>query len=324
MTTGQLQLFPGADDVAAASPRVEHAKLAEALPRTLHMGTSSWSFPGWAGLVYAGPETPARLARNGLAAYAKHPLLRCVGIDRTYYGPLEREVYAAYAEQVPDDFRFLVKAPEACTLARLRGEPGVPGEPNPHFLEPGFARDVFVSPATAGLADRAGPLVFQFPPQASAELPPGHFAELLERFLNALPKGPLYAVEIRNAKWLTPEYAQALDAAGACHCLTVHPKMPRLARQAEVARVGRQPALVLRWMLGGGRRYDDAVARYKPFDQIVDADATSRRSVAGLVAEAAARGAPTYVTVNNKAEGSAPRSVFRLAEEIAGEKFHST
>jgi uncharacterized protein YecE (DUF72 family) len=33
--------------------------------------------------------TTRRLARTGLRAYAQHPLLRSVGIDRTYYAPIQ-------------------------------------------------------------------------------------------------------------------------------------------------------------------------------------------------------------------------------------------
>ena len=56
-----------------------------------------------------GPYTEAVLTKNGLAAYAQQPLLRCVGIDRSFYRPLTEAQYARYAGQVPDDFRFVVK-----------------------------------------------------------------------------------------------------------------------------------------------------------------------------------------------------------------------
>ena len=29
----------------------------------------------------------------GLAAYAKHPLMRMVGVDRTFYGPVDRATF---------------------------------------------------------------------------------------------------------------------------------------------------------------------------------------------------------------------------------------
>ena len=63
-------------------------RLGRQLPQDVYLGTSSWSFPGWQGLVYADAYSESLLAREGLAAYAQHPLLRMVGIDRGYYQPM--------------------------------------------------------------------------------------------------------------------------------------------------------------------------------------------------------------------------------------------
>src|SRR5215470_3113347 len=119
---GQLPLgFPSpatakvtAKGVGPAAQPAEVLDLAARLPAGVHLGGSTWSFPGWAGLVYDRPYPTARLAHDGLAAYARHPLLRAVGIDRTHYRPLPAEDLARYAEAVPDGFLFLVKAHEAC------------------------------------------------------------------------------------------------------------------------------------------------------------------------------------------------------------------
>ena len=40
-------------------------------------------------------EIGQKLARHGLEAYAKHPLLRTVGLDRTYYRPIGVEASIA-------------------------------------------------------------------------------------------------------------------------------------------------------------------------------------------------------------------------------------
>lgn len=83
--------------------------LAARLNPRIRLGASTWSYPGWAGIVWdEGPYSEAVLAKNGLAAYAQHPLLRCVGLDRSFYRPLTEGQYARYAGQVPDDFRFVV------------------------------------------------------------------------------------------------------------------------------------------------------------------------------------------------------------------------
>ena len=120
---------------AAAVPEDVQA-VAGALPGNIRLGTSSWSFPGWEGLVYDREASKAHLARRGLGAYAKHPLLRTVGIDRTFYAPIPASEFAAYAEAVPEDFRFLVKASSECTMPLLRDSSGRLAEPNPRYLDP--------------------------------------------------------------------------------------------------------------------------------------------------------------------------------------------
>ncbi|UJW83721.1 DUF72 domain-containing protein [Hydrogenophaga sp. SL48] len=58
-----------------------------------------------------GPYTEAVLARNGLSACAQHPLLHCLGVDRSFYLPRTEGQCTRHADQVPDDFGFVVKAP---------------------------------------------------------------------------------------------------------------------------------------------------------------------------------------------------------------------
>ena len=108
---------------APADPALQ--ALADALPPRLYLGTSSWNFPGWAGLVWdAADHDAAVLSRQGLAAYARHPLLRTAGIDRSFYRPMTAAQYAEHAAQVPDGFRFVVKAPSLVADAVVRGSGG--------------------------------------------------------------------------------------------------------------------------------------------------------------------------------------------------------
>ncbi len=164
--TQQLSLFStGEPDERGASDRarVLPARVAEplvqaasALPGGILLGTSSWSFPTWRGLVYQDDYTPAVLAHDGLEAYAQHPLLRSVGIDRTFYAPIPAAEFAHYARQVPASFRFLVKAPVQCVSPWLRAEGGHRSADNPHYLDAGFAAEQFVLAAMEGLGDKAG------------------------------------------------------------------------------------------------------------------------------------------------------------------------
>lgn len=286
------------------------SELARRLPEGLRLGTSSWSFPGWRGIVWeAAGRAPSRqsLARAGLAAYAQHPLFRSVGLDRTYYGPISREAFARYAADVPDGFRFLVKAHDAL----VRPE-------TPRFLDAEHAESQVIDPCVEGLGpERAGPLVFQFPPLDLRSLGGvAAFAGRLHGFLSRLPVGPLYAVELRNRELADREVYAAIRDAAAVPCFNLHPRMLPLANQLERQGADLPDTVVVRWMLHAGFRYEAARSRYAPFDRLVDPDPDSRDAVASLALAAARHGRPVFVIANNKAEGSAPLTLEALAHSI--------
>ena len=304
--------------VAAATAGAGFLALAARLPPGLRIGTSSWSFPGWAGIVYERAHPVRTLAREGLAAYARHPLLRTVGIDRSYYGVLDARTYASYAAMVPADFRFLVKAPEQLTLARfpthLRYGADA-GRHNALFLDAVWAADAVVAPMVDGLGARAGPLVFQFPLQdVAATGGVDGFAERLHEFLAALPRGPIYAVEIRNRALFGERYRQALSDAGATHCVNQHPSMPSPAEQASML-AGDAP-LVVRWMLGEGMRYENSRDQFTPFDRLLSPSPRIRGELAALAVGALRQQREVVVVISNKAEGSAALSAVELAREM--------
>ncbi len=290
------------------------------LPSNVHLGTSSWTFPGWAGIVYDRGVSRAELARTGLSAYAKHPLFSTVGVDRAYYAPMGVRELRAYAESVPDDFRFLVKVFEGVTSARIPDAPRYKenaGRPSDFFLDPAYTTEAVIAPILEGLGKKAGPILFQFPPQDLREMGgPKAFVDELHQFLRCLPPGPLYAVELRNSDALLPEYDLALQDCGVAHCFNVHPRMMDVITQSTVVSPTAGPALVIRWMLGRNLGYEAARDRYAPFDRLVDPDPRVRSQIASLVAEAIQSDKQSFVIANNKAEGSAPLSALTLARNI--------
>jgi uncharacterized protein YecE (DUF72 family) len=257
------------------------------------------------------------LVRHGLEAYAQHPLLRTVGVDRTYYQPMTRAALRAYLEAVPEGFRFLMKSPRDVVMPTI-GPTGGRVVANPAFLDADLVAETFVGPVLETLTAAAGPLVFQFPPLDDRfTRDPTRFADQLHAFLSRLPDEGLYAVELRNPRLLTRAYADALRDTGTVHCLNVHPSMPPLESQRGMLASDLRQPLVVRWMLGHGQPYEVARDRYRPFDRLVDEDSVSRIAIGKACIEAANAGSTAFVIVNNKAEGSSPRSVFKLAEWIA-------
>jgi uncharacterized protein YecE (DUF72 family) len=225
---------------------------------------------------------------------------------------------------VPAHFRFIVKAPSSVTDATVRGERGIPAAGNPAFLNAQIAIDEFVQPCMAGLGAKAGALVFQISPLPDEMVvEPARFIDRLSAFLHALP--PLegdacYAVELRDAVMLTPRFIRVLREANVRYCVGVHARMPDVGRQAKALALldehGAGP-LVVRWSLHGGFRYEQAKAKYEPFDKLVDEDPDTRRELAELALRYALAGKPVMIAANNKAEGSAPLSCIELARVIA-------
>lgn len=329
-TPGSGLLFPEAEStpsgVEPASPDVSVRELARLLPNGLHLGTSSWHYPGWAGMVWGRVYSEKQLSRDGLAAYARHPLFGAVGLDRGFYRPLTVRQYADYAADVPADFRFVVKAPSRVTDALIRESGGKGKEPNPHFLDGELAWESFVEPACEGLGDKTGALVFQISPLPRRWL--GRIDEMIDRLHRLLrvvsearTRAPntVIAVEVRNPEWLTPSFVAALRDTGATYCLGLHPKMPPIADQLPILRRLWPGPLVCRWNLNirhGAFGYERAREHYLPFDKLVDPDPETRAVLARVIAGTAGAGQPAFVAISNKAEGSSPLSVQALAEAV--------
>lgn len=312
--------------VEAAIPDPGLVQLAAALPSSLRLGTSSWTYAGWTGMVWKRDYADTKLSRYGLAAYAKHPLFRTVSLDRSFYQPLSATQFAAYAAQVPEDFRFVVKAPSLVADALVRDESGRGMRPNPCFLDAGHALSSFVEPALQGLGHKLGALVFQVSPLPRPML--SRISEQVERLhvlLRAIPAlgsvapDGVVAVEVRDPDWLTPRFVEALRDAGATYCMGLHAKMPRIADQLPVLRALWPGPLVCRWNLNplhGSFGYEDARRKYEPFDRIQDPDPNTRSALARVIAGTVGGGQNAYVTLSNKAEGCAPLSVAALARSV--------
>lgn len=310
---GAVRLATLPDSVHAAA-----AVLRQRYGGRLHLGTSSWHFPGWAGQVWDRIYPEATLSRQGLAAYAQHPLLNAVSLDRAFYRPLDAATYSRLALQVPEGFRFVVKAPSQVCDAVLRSPgQGRPLHENALFLNPEAALSLCVQPAVAGLGNKLGVLVWQISPLPRRWL--DDQPALLERLevlwqavLPALPPGVLTALELRDAGLLTPALAASLKAHGVRFVLGLHDRMPAAEDQLPMLRATWPGDLVCRWNLQRGLRYAQARDSWEPFDRIQVPDEPTRQTLLKLIEATLGAGHHVYITINNKAEGSAPASLLAL------------
>jgi uncharacterized protein YecE (DUF72 family) len=180
----------------------------------------------------------------------------------------------------------------------------------------------------AGLGTKLGVLLFQISPLPSSWRQ--RMPELIERLhvmLNAIryvrEQAPdvIVAVEVRDAQWLTPQFTHALRETGTTYGLGLHAKMPPITEQLPILRALWPGPLVCRWNLNplhGAFGYEDAQRQYSPYDRLVDSDPDTRAVLAKVIAGTAGAGQHAYVTLSNKAEGSAPLSVVALAQAVHG------
>jgi len=134
----------------------------------LRVGTCSWKFEGWRGLVYRQgvKYTPG----DYLADYAK--CFNSVEVDQWFWSLFpsgvklpDSETAKEYAACVPDDFLFTVKAPNAITLThhyarQSAGHEAFANKPNPDFLSVDLLKRFLKTLASMGR--KLGPIMFQF------------------------------------------------------------------------------------------------------------------------------------------------------------------
>ncbi len=322
--TSQLSLFGGEPEPVAGSnaaaealERVHAAAqvIADTLPPHLFFGTSSWSFPGWAGIVYPADRKTQQLAREGLRDYARHPLLTTVGIDRSYYAPLPIEDLRSYAGQLPAGFRCCIKAPAGVTAFTLGH--GAGAERNPDFLSIDRLEIDLLQPLAVAFGDHTGPIILEFPPFARRlRLEPAAFLERLDRFLDALPHGFEYAIELLDRQLLGPEYARMISAHGIAHTYNYWSAMPMPGEQAAVVAPEDAPFSVIRLLLKPVTWYEDQREAFRPFNRLVAPDEAMRQDVVAVATRSLKREKRVYILVNNKAEGSSPLTILALAHRF--------
>ncbi len=314
MARPQLSLFAPEAPKSVDPERVaEDARLAGKLHPRIHLGPSSWTFPGWAGIVYPSPIDQAALVDHGLGIVARHPLMRTVGIDRSYYAPIPDDELAHYARDLPPSFPCVIKAWSAVTT---RNDPRS-GARNPTYLDLALCEREVLLPLARSFPSNVGALVFQLAPIPEDKIPrPDVFAGELDRFLGALPSAFPYAVEIRNRELFTAEYLDVLARHRVAHVLSLWERMPPLGAQLDVPGVLTAPHVVARLSIPPGNRYDERRAAFAPFDKIVRPDEASRRAVARLVDLCVDLRRTLLLTVNNKVEGSSPLTIRAYLERI--------
>lgn len=283
------------------------------LKKGIYIGTSSWKYPGWTGVIYNKKyKTQKEFNETALAEYAEH--YPTVGIDHTYYDWPSPKGIQKYAAQVPTHFRFGLKVTEAITVLRF---PKLPrygkrsGLPNETFLDVASFENLFLAPLRP-YQSQIGPILFEFSHFHKGSIGSGsEFVEKLDRFFSILnPKNEfLFGIEIRNSNWLKKPYFEMLQKHNLAHVFNSWTRMPQIGEQMELAAAYEMPAYIARLLLQPGTQYAEAVEAFSPYDKIIEESPSIRREGAALIKRALQIGKPAFVFVNNRCEGSAPKTI---------------
>ncbi len=133
----------------------------------------------------------------------------------------------------------------------------------------------------------------------------------LDVFLGNLPKGWPYAVEMRNKQWLVPDYFACLARHGVTHVFNSWEAMPPVTEQISLPGCRTNPELIAaRFLLKPGRKYEDAVKSFQPYDRVKEVNQDARKTAAQLIAEGIlVPHRKTYIYVNNRLEGNALQTI---------------
>jgi len=279
----------------------------------LRIGTCSWKYPSWRGLVYSAAQ-----GINYLQEYAAH--FNTVEVDQWFWSLFgdgdvrlpDPDDARAYRASVPDDFRFSIKVPDSITLTHLRSRnKAAPLISNPHFLSPTLFASFLA--AIAPLRDALGPLMFQFEYLNRQKMPSQEaFQQVTHAFIRGLPRDYTYGVEIRNPNYLNDAFLDFLAGCGAVPVLLQGYYMPSVVALYERwrTRLSRFDTVVLR--LHGPDRQGMEERSGNQWDRIIAPKDDELVAVAGIARELLAGGARVYINVNNHYEGSAPLTIARL------------
>lgn len=315
-----LRLFEDEPEQIPRTPLGE--KLASLAAQDIFIGTSSWKYEGWIGQIYTesryltrGRFSPKRFQAECLNEYAATFPIVCG--DFSFYQFPFQEYWHRLFQSAPPSLKYAFKAPEEVTVRAFPKHPRYgprAGEDNPLFLNGELFRNSFLD-LLEPYRERIAVLIFEFGSFGKQTYRnAGEFVEQLDAFLASLPPGFRYAVEVRNPDFLESDYFACLHSRGVAHVLNAWTRMPEISVQMRIADAYTAGFTVSRALLRRGRTYEEAVAKFSPYQRIQEPNHEVRQALRSLISRARDRHEPSYIFVNNRLEGNAPQTIEAIVD----------
>jgi uncharacterized protein YecE (DUF72 family) len=167
---------------------------------TLYVGTSGYSYKEWKGSFYPEKISP----KDMLAYYASR--LDAVELNNTFYRMPKPEMVETWKAQVPDDFRFSVKAPQTITHFRR--------------LKDAIPQTRIMLKTVSALDERLGAVIFRLPEGMKKDF------KRLESFLKVLPADTPAVFDFRHPTWFDDEVVALLRSQKRVFCVSDIEELP--------------------------------------------------------------------------------------------------
>ena len=281
----------------------------------LRIGTCSWKYDSWRGLVYS--ENPKI---NYLKEYSEK--YNTVEVDQWFWSlssgknislPKTDDV-AAYNHSVPDNFKFTLKMPNSLTLTHhYRKKKSDSLITNKYFL----SQEVLALSLEnlSGMKEKLGPLMFQFEYLNKEKmLSQEEFLNKLENFFLSAPKDYSYGIEIRNPNYLNINFFEFIARN---HLVLVFLEgyfMPDIVGLYEKYGDLIRNTVVIR-LHGPDRTGIEKITKGE-WNKIVDPKDEQLKNIAAVIRDLQKRKVDIYLNVNNHFEGSAPLTIRKILKMI--------
>ena len=283
----------------------------------LRIGTCSWKYDSWEGLVYSDKK-----GINFLREYSA--IYNTVEIDQWFWSlhginnitlP-QKDTVLEYNNSVPEEFKFTIKIPNSITLTHqyLKNK-GTDLTANPHFLSPDLFNAFFDS--IEPLHSKIGALMFQF--EYLNKLKMGSVQEFIEKFeafterINPEARKKL-AVEIRNPNYLVKPFFDFIFKKDIGSVLLEGYYMPPIWETFSKFREQLISPLIIR--LHGPNRKEIETASNGKWNKILEPKDEALAKVSLMIEYFKQKNTDVYVNVNNHFEGSAPLTIERLQNQL--------
>lgn len=286
----------------------------------IRIGTCSWKYDSWKGLVYS-----ENTGKDYLPEYSSH--FNTVEIDQWFWSLFaddkvvlpQSHIVKSYFDSVPEDFKFTIKIPNSITLTHYyQKDKYKPLQPNPYFLSIQLF-DKFLE-SLEPMHSKIGMLMFQFEYLNKQKMKSqGEFQQKFSEFINQFDNKIPMAVEIRNPNYLNSNYFEFLNHNNLSPVLLQGYYMLSIFKTYIKHSNQINYSVVIR--LHGPDRSEIEKKSQGDWSKILEPKDEEISLIVKIIKDLDSKNLDVYVNVNNHYEGSAPRTIQKIKDQLIADSF---